>query len=477
MPVSITSTIKDVELAYGRDIITCFNSSGGSNRIVLQVFDAGSNAKIADLRQLPNNGSYAHFDISRILQSQVAQSPKQGDDTSGTIRYFTNPDECFDFYFKVGTLNATNGNVTIDATYSGSVVDDYLVIPGRKPPTYTNGSVNWEDYSSYVPQVGTNVASNNAAIPEIRQLALTDYNFDSINYNDITDGKPGAGEFPVPTEDIYRIKVYRDTDHTLQFLQRWVEGVVGGAPPYYNGVNYTRFVTFNGNTQLADLSFANITSEGGGPNGSYTDQSTPTGEYGIIGVKSGFNNTTLTTSGLTHMYVWVECQADDTFVSQDGTRISYAYRIDIEDGECNDYDIIQVKWLNSVGGTDYFTFQKKNEERINVKRETYNQTNTSWAGPQFTQFPYERGERVFNQFGEQTFTANTRYLSDGENQYLKNLYLSPDVKVKFGTDINAPWESVVLTSNTWTERTFRKDKLFQHTINFKLANKLNYQGG
>ena len=46
MPVTITSTIKDAELAYGRNIVTCFNSSGGNNRIVLQVFDGNDDSKL-----------------------------------------------------------------------------------------------------------------------------------------------------------------------------------------------------------------------------------------------------------------------------------------------------------------------------------------------------------------------------------------------------------------------------------------------
>lgn len=479
MPVTISSTIVDAELAYGRNIISLFNSSGGSNRMVLQIYRAADNELIADLRQLPNNGSYAHFDIQRILQSQVSMTPNPEGTTGGTIRLFTNPDETFDYYFKVGTVN-TSGIVTIDATVSGSIVDNYMVMPGRKPPTYSNGSVNWEDYSEYVPQIGYNAANNDAAIPELRQLALTDNHYEFVAYNDITDGKPSVGDFPFPTEKIYIINTYKDTDHSLQFLQRWIGGLVGpGAPSYYNGINYVRFVAYNGSTLLSDVTYSNLVSEGGGPNVGLSDSSTPQGQYNIIGCKTGVNNAAAAATA-THMYVWVECQADNTFVFQEGTRISFAYRINFVEGECNDYDVVQVKWLNSLGGTDYFTFQKKNEESMNIKRNTYSKTNQDWAGANFTQYSYDRGKTVFSQKVIDKYTATTRYLSDNENQYLKNLYLSPDVKVKFGTETSNPdgeWESVVLTSNTWTERTFRKDKLFQHTIQFDIANKFNAQGG
>ena len=84
MPVLLTVPITDTELAYGPNILQCFNSSGGNNRIVAQIFDASDDTIIADLRQLPNPSSYAFFDIQRILQSQVAQSTTQGDTTGNT---------------------------------------------------------------------------------------------------------------------------------------------------------------------------------------------------------------------------------------------------------------------------------------------------------------------------------------------------------------------------------------------------------
>ena len=471
MPVLLTVPITDTELAYGPNILQCFNSSGGNNRIVAQIFDASDDTIIADLRQLPNPSSYAFFDIQRILQSQVAQSTTQGDTTGTSTYLFTCPDESFDYYVGVGTANTQNV-VTIDSYYSSSVVDNYLAIPGRKPATYPNGNVNWNDYSDYVPTVGVFVGVDDVAVPESLQQALTDDSYNTILGSQITDGKPaGIGA----NETVYQISINRDTDHTLQFLNRWLNGSTGGsAPSYYNGINYIRFITYNGNTLIADTQINNTISQGGGPNNSPNSETVPQGQYNILGVKSGYNNSLLTQAA-THMYVFVECQTDDTFVNGEGTRISKVYRINIKECEGKDFDIIQVKWLNSLGGTDYYTFTKRNDENINVTRNTFNKTNQDWLSTSWSNYSYDRGETVYNQSAEVNYVANTRYLSDDESQYLKNLYLSPDVKVKFGTTGN--WESAILTSNTWTEKTYRKDKMFQHTINFKLANKLNLQGG
>jgi len=53
--------------------------------------------------------------------------------------------------------------------------------------------------------------------------------------------------------------------------------------------------------------------------------------------------------------------------------------------------------------------------------------------------------------------------------------LSPDVKVRFEDDTN--FYPVVLEDSQWTERTYRKDKLFQNTVTFRIAHKLNSQRG
>lgn len=473
MPVVLTVNPVDTELAYGANILQCFNSSGGSNRIVAQIYNATNDSILADLRQLPNPSSYAFFDIQKILQSQVSQTPTQGDTSGNTTYLFTCPDESFDYYIGVGTVNST-GVVAIDNYYSSSVVDNYLAIPGRKPTTYTNGGVGWEDYDEYVPTISTFGGTNNDVIVDSYQEALTDDTYNTVLYSDITDGKP-TGYDLIATTPVIKIPVHTNTDHTLQFLQRWIDGSTGGgAPSYYNGINYVRFITYNGNTLIADNVVKNTVSFGGGPNIAFNASTTPQGQYNILGLKTGFNSS-LITANTTHMYVFVGAQKDDTFVSDEDTRISDVYRIDIVDGDCNDYDIIQVKWLNSLGGTDYFTFTKRNDEQITVSRNTFNKTNQDWLGTSWSNYSYDRGETVYNQSAEVNYVANTKYLSDDESQYLKNLYLSPDVKVKFGTAGN--WESAILTSNTWTEKTYRKNKMFQHTINFKLANKLNMQGG
>jgi len=99
----------------------------------------------------------------------------------------------------------------------------------------------------------------------------------------------------------------------------------------------------------------------------------------------------------------------------------------------------------------------------------------SWGSSTFEVNSYDRGEKVFSQDLTIEKSINTKYLTDYEARVLKNLYLSPDVRVRY--DGETEWIPIVITSNKWTERTFRKDKFFQYTLNYKEAHKINSQRG
>lgn len=457
----------DVEQAYGATVITLTNSVSSQDRQILRIRKGSDDSLLADLRQLPNSNAVTHYNVNRILQSQVSMTPSPLVLTDKKL--FTAPNECFDYYYEVGTINVA-GTITIDATYSGSKVGNYLALPGRKEIN-SNGTTLWPDYETYVPDAAISYDGANYSIAFDRfQKALSDRNYSTIKYSDITDGKPGATDFPTADEDVYRIKIAKDQDYSLQFLNRWT----GGGTSFGNGINYLRLQTYTDNTLVADEYIDNVVVNGGGNDISVGDDNIPTGSAGIIGVNCGFNSVNVT-DAITHYYVWASAASSSAYNEDEDVRQSYAYRFDITDAECNDYDNpIEVRWLNSVGGIDYFNFRKKNEKQIRMKRDTFVAANQSWDSATFTQYPYERGETTFTQTTTETHTANTRYLSDAESTYLENLYRSPNVQVKF---TGGSWIPVVLTSNTYTERNFRKDKLFQHTITFNLANNPISQGG
>jgi len=465
--ITATKQPQYVDMAYGKNILSLFDSDEDGFRYYIEIINAENDETLFSLRQSPNPVGYGHFDLGRLLQTQV-----QGHQTIESISKLSPAaGEVFSYKLAIGYVENTGAPVTQSVISGSGVIEEYNVLPGRKPYT----SIDW-GYTPYVPEltfgeVGPGLVDAVTAVDR-KQKALTDRHIDTTTGATITDGKPTAlGD----TEVVHRITLGNDDFYTLSFLNRW--DIAGGKAysGFYNGISDITFYMFDSaGTQLASTSVFNVLANGGGPDTTGGDNLTPSGSYTVISCQTSTNNPVVGLQPTTsHYYVVVRGWSTEAYGS--GTEISEWYRFDIDDGECNDFDHIQVSWLNSLGARDYFTFEKRNDHQISVDRTTFHQLDADWASTGISTPSYNKGETVFGQSAEEQYTANTRYLSDIESQYLKNLYLSPDVKVRFAGSND--WQPVVLTSNQWTERTYRKDKLFQHTITFRTANPINMQQG
>ena len=423
--ITATKEPQYIELAYGKNIISLFNSDYVTDppgwKFLVQIIDADTDNVLSDIRQSPNPVGYGHFDLSRILQNQVTS----GTSLESISKLSDSPSEIFNYNLAIGYVDVDNIPVTQSVISGSGVVEEYDVMPGRK--LYTE--VDWP-YESYVPELSFINFAGTDIIQSVdrRQKALTDRHIDTVTGAQITDGKPTAlGD----AEVVHRIKLGSDDYYTLSFLNRWDVAANPAAGGFYNGISAFGIYLFNdSDTEITNFDLYNITSNGGGPDTSFGDNLTPSGSYTVISCQTSTNNPLIGLQPTTkYYYVVVKGWSSEAYTA--GTEISEWYRFDLDDGECNDFDHIQVSWLNSLGFRDYYTFEKRNDYQINVDRTTFQQLDADWTSANITVNSYNRGETVYNQSAEEEYTANTKYLSDIESQYLKNLYLSPDVRVRF----------------------------------------------
>jgi hypothetical protein len=456
--ITFTKQPETLELAYGKNIVSMYDSSVSTptDVYVLQICPSGSTTASFELRQQPNLVGYAHFDIQNILKTQV-----EGSNTLETIAKLGTADaECYEYQLRGGYPQGTGSIIQASSSLK-------YAFYGRKDVT----AVDWDD-SLYVPTLNSASVGGIDVLTIVSvQRALTDRHIDSTTGGAITDGKP---TWLGNTERVWKIN-RQPTDHyTLSFLNAW-DNVTNGAPRYHNGIAAFRVAIYNGNTSLYDDVITNIVSNGGGPN---TLASTQSGSvfypYKAISIQAGYKNTLFQSyPTATHYYISAVGWGSSQFSGYND--ISDVYRFDIDECVGNDFDATQVSWINSFGFRDYFSFTKRFDNVANITRNTYSQLDTNWAGTSITVNDYSRGERVYDQSLSEEYTITTRYLSDIEANYLKNLYLSPDIRVRFNGEDT--WKSVIPISNQWTSRTFRKDKLFQYSLNFKLANPIQLQRG
>ena len=155
-----------------------------------------------------------------------------------------------------------------------------------------------------------------------------------------------------------------------------------------------------------------------------------------------------------------------------------AQRYNLIQEPCNDYDHIQFAWLNSLGYRDQFTFTKKNEKRINTERNNFLQEVADYNSTSYSVNKQSRGFTTYSQNIKEVWEATSGYMNDKEAELLESMFKSPSVMVRQSTGEYAnQWIPINLISSSYTQKTYRKDRLFQYTVNYKLASNIKSQRG
>lgn len=468
-PVIIYSNIPSLtNLTFGKNIFSFYDENETGLRAGIRIFNNDESDLIGTFQRPPNSVGYYHFDIQNILKNYT--TPNYSAETYNGDYYKPAYNESFEFKVRYGWVS-DSGNFNYAGTYPGTgATDNCLVLGGRKE----YDDIAWEDARDYI-----SVVSGLAGCPLVsrRQKALTDYDI-RVPVSQLTGGVPDYLSASTITEVIQYDKRKTD-DFLLSFITNYDELATFPAPAGCDGLKGIRLTWYAGDLLHADEGWPNITTYGGGPGVNINLDREWIYPYNATSFDMSYQLHETNYDRCTHVYVsamtYKGTSCGSGFLQFDNTPSSEVYRIDFVDGECNDFAPVQVSWLNSLGFRDYFLFQKRTDESINITRNNYEQVEGSWDADVFAVNKYDRGNKTFSQDLTTNRTINTRFLSDEEAAWLKNLYISPDVRVKYEGDTE--WTPITITDTRWTERTFRKDKLFQYTLNYVEAHKINSQRG
>ena len=438
-----------------------------AQKYVLRIYRNGT--LIADLRQSPNSQALAIFDIQNTLQNFVAPSPSDIESTGyNNNDLATATNESTPYSFDVGFEN--NGVVTIDL----STPQQFLDFGGTK--TYYD-----VPYSAapFVPVLTTNAGSCTNVLK--RADVFSDVQTFRLG-SEITDGKP---PWLTSTTRVYERDVTIDDMTTLSYYN----GVSGTGPGNAAGIEAFTFWQYNNTTEPATLLSTNTVynnqGNGGGPNVTTGDGTIPSYPFRGITVGTGpVNFQDFDGTAVTHYYVaanaWTPSSCPSTVNNLTDDSMFDVFRFNIIDPKCNDYPEFQFSWLNSYGFRDYYSFSKRKERSIAIGRNTYLKEAADYNGSSYSVDVSDRGTTVFSQTLMEKFSAFTDYLSDAEAKYLEGLFISADVRVRFN-DNPIPqryeWYPITLLTSSYTEKTYRKDRLFQYNIDFKIAHNIKSQRG
>ena len=460
MAVTLLQNPGPYNLAHGPNAVTLSNL-GAADKYVLQLWDIAGPTKFADVRQNANINGVAQFDIQYLLEAYTHPSVI---DIEKTEKWADSAPEVFEYQIKYGS--ETDGVVTIDAT-SGN----YRVINGRK----AYYEVDWNEVP-YQSQVSTDGESP-CTIIDVQGKALTDWSY-YMTGSQITDGIDHA---ILPSDKVYVQSVRWSDNFTLSYLQQLTYG--SSAPLNAEGIESLRIVSYDASgVKLDDFLIPNTVANGGGPNVNVGDGAAVVDPLLVVTAGVGPANTEVLTNlnpNTHHYYVLTPvlnaefCAGDWDYLTD---RSAFAvYRFNILEENCFDYPPIEFSWMNSLGFRDYFTFQKRNERSTQITRNDFLKEANDYSALQYNVQPGSRGYTTYSQKLEEQYTANTRFLQDYEATFIENLFISPDVRVRF--DGSTTWLPVTLLSTSYTEKNYRKDRLFQYEIQFKLAHNKTSQRG
>lgn len=461
MAVTVKQTPGQYNLAYGSNAIV-LDGMTTETKYVIRVKDQQGNI-LADVRQAPNQFGEAIFDLQNILQTYVGPGRPFGDNN---INYANSFFSGFSYDIDYGT--ETGSTVTIDGT-----VNNLEVYPGRK--------LYYENFWD-APKYMSTVASNPLRVTN-EGAGLTD------NKTLKTETLTGlTGLQTTLTSQFYDNTIRIDDALTISYLQIVIPDD-SGVGDQQKSIAAFKVLTYDANNNLLNgYQFENTLSNGGGPNAFFGDNAIPAFPYSIISFGAGpFNLSSLGVdfNNVAKYYVMPYSYDLETTNTPIPTNIGsdnlldepgwYGHKFTIDNGICLDYEPIQFSWMNSFGFRDYFSFTKRNERRVRIKRNTYLKNPVNYNGADFNIQPEQKGSTVYSQELNQQFTANTDYVSDEDAAWLESLFVSPDVRVRFHGSTD--WLPVVLDSSSYTQRTFQKDRLFQYEVRFSLAHNIKSQRG
>ena len=152
--------------------------------------------------------------------------------------------------------------------------------------------------------------------------------------------------------------------------------------------------------------------------------------------------------------------------------VIYSFNFQVAD-PCSAFEPITVSFINQYGVKDYYTFDRRNTYSVNTNRQEYYKTNSSWSSPAFSINQHDGGATTFSSQIETNATLSTDWMNDDVSRWLEELYTSPSVQLY--TD--GQWEPCVITSNNYEQKTYSRNKMFQHTLTVKYANNKQVQRG
>ena len=434
---TIAQQPNETNSAYVPNVWT-LDGLGTADRFVLEVEINGS--VVSTIKQPANPAGVAHFDVQKILQSYLeptfVETTEKATDTDGIY-----------LSYQVRALTETGTELNEDdAITSGT---KYVI------NAYDNWRVLNSDFSDFIPEPGSITCPNT----NINARYTSQYNF-LTNYPETT------------------YKVRSDEYKTLSFFSRVEVGGTNFGPneaPFFVKIT-TPAETFiypltdpNGSSLRTDCTDMTV---------SFTDDNSIT----TIGVGPKNIDDLLLYSPASYdieVYSYNNCESAAISDCEDISELAdylgdviFSASFEVVD-DCTPFEPVTVSFINQYGAKDYFTFDRRNTRVVNTNRNEYNKATGTWSASSFSIDQQGRGRTVFSSYADTQMTLQSNWMTDEMSTWLEELYVSPSVMAY----IDGQWEPVVISSRTYEEKSYARNRMFQHELTIDFANNKKIQRG
>ena len=465
-------------MAYGANPITMggIDTIPNADKYALRIFIVGNPVPIADIRQTPNKVGRAVFDIQNVLQSYVGPQVN----TIDSLHY---PSASAPQAERMALAGPTLIEYQIAyATESGGVVSTFTTFP--EIFTTIAGSKQYFEVPFNVEPYQVNAAADatdpgcNAIVSHAGPLSDNQWTI--------------ADELPVKTQGFFSSpagidvhNVYSNDQCTKTFYSPIFRNPSNPPSVDAQGLEGFYIIEFNDTSPIAIASIfiSNIQLYGGGPNISQNQGTLVSGQFQTITLGVGPANLPMQLNAATTYYyvipVIAGCPILPDFGNDLMTEAAWrAQKFIINEAPCNDYPHVQFAWQNSLGYRDQFTFTKRVDHSTKTQNNNFLKGAADYNSLNYSVDIEDRGYTTFSQKISNDFKVQSGYMQDEEAQLLKHLYQSAEVKVRFSEGPYANmWVPVTITNTAYTEKTYRKDRLFQYTVSFRLASNIKSMRG
>jgi hypothetical protein len=134
------------------------------------------------------------------------------------------------------------------------------------------------------------------------------------------------------------------------------------------------------------------------------------------------------------------------------------------------YDVYRIHFLNKLGGIDAYNFRSRSQENTEVKRKSYTRSADNIQASGIVYDHEDNGTTDYFVKYRDKITLRSEYLTEAEQNWLKELITSPLVFLEF-TDLqgNQNFKPVKVTTNRWMKKTKSIDKIFKLEVGIDIA--------